>query len=571
MARNVQAIDNETTGLKHAHGDRAFLITYTDKKAEPRSIWLGKDSIVGLATMTGNRDNEWVGHNIGFDLPFLADNRLAPTGTLHDTLIAAHVFNNLEPEKDLSTLAKKYCSIDNPEERALDEWFLINGIAKDKRKYQDVPKKIMDPYAKADVRMTLALFRFYEKEGVIDSPAYKAEMAVLPVVARIVARGMCIDREYAKAEFEKSVATITELETRARVEFGVDNLASTAQIADALFTRGGLTCVTFTDTINKKTQSKNISLDAAALLLYDHPLVEIVSQHREISKLCGTYLEAILQKSHNGRLFCSLNQVGARTSRFSSSDPNLQNIPRYDQYSPINLRKAFVCAPDHQLLLIDLSQIELRILAHYAKEPAMIATLTDRKGDIHAQTALEMFGEVNKELRTVAKTLNFAIVYGAGGPALVEQLTKALPERKITLSQAKDFKQKYLKGYPYVQQFLWDTQRRINETGYVFGKSGRKYYCEREYAYRASNYLIQGESAMLMKKMMVDVDAFLRTKKSHMINVIHDEFIFNLHNNEKEIIPQLLSIIEQPEGWRVPIYANAEISETNWAEKHKLC
>ena len=558
----LYSVDSETTGLRHAHGDKAFMFSYTDDNGTPQTCVMGRDSLLQISLMLLNSDHEIVGHNIGFDLPFFADFAMVPKN-IHDTMIAAHVYNNMEETKGLKALAKKYCGMENPEEVKLDEWFAMKGIALDKRKYNEVPLEIIEPYAKADVRMTMALFKFYKSKGVMDNPAYKAEMACVPVVTRLVARGMRIDKEFAKAEFDKATTIIADLEKRALTEFGIDNLASTAQIADALFTRGGLKCETFTD-------KKNICLDNAALLQYEHPLIDLVLRHRDIGKLCGTYLEAILQKSHAGRLFCSLNQVGARTGRFSSSDPNLQNIPRADARSPINLRKAFVCSEECKMLLIDLSQIELRILAHYSKEPAMIETLTDRVGDLHARTALEMFGEVNKELRTVAKTLNFAIVYGAGGAALVEQLTKALPARKITLTQAKDFKAKYLKGFPRVQQFLWDVQNTIQTRGFVRGVSGRQYYCEKDKAYRASNYLIQGESAMIMKKMMVDVDALLKGKKTQMINVIHDEFIFDLHKDEEYLIPELLKTIEQLNGWRVPLYANAEISETTWADKHKL-
>jgi DNA polymerase-1 len=560
----VFAIDTETDGLKHSHGNRAFAIGYTDAKEEPCIVYPETDDLVVLDTMLLAHSNEWVGHNIGFDLPFIADFHMAPTGTIHDTMIAAHIYNNLEPEKNLASLATKYCGILNTEDERLEEWFQSNGYNKDNRNYKNIPLNILEPYLKADLRRTLALFKFYKSKGVIDDPAYKLEMSVVPVVMGIEARGMCVDVQYAKDELKKAITLISGLEMRAHQEFGVENIGSVQQIAEALFTRGGLTCTTFTD-------KKNICLDETAIKQYDHPLVNIVLEHREISKLTGTYLETIVKKSHEGRLHSSLKQVGARTGRFSSSDPNLQNIPRTDERSPVNLRKAFICSDESKLLLVDLSQIELRILAHYSKEPEMIKTLTDRKGDIHKTTAIQMFGEVNDELRTVAKTLNFAVIYGAGGEALVEQLNKALPNRKTTLAQAKDFKAKFFKGYPLVQQFLWDVQKRIAERGYVLGKSGRKYHCEADKAYRASNYLIQGESAMLMKHMMVDIENLLVTHKTKLINIIHDEMIFDLNYAETHLIPSIVETIENCDNtWRVPIYANAAISDTNWAEKRKV-
>lgn len=559
----IHAIDTETTGLKHAWGDKAFLIAYTNADRVPCTASPLLESTKHIAEMLVDDSNEWVGHNIGFDLPFLADYMLIPSGNIHDMMIAAHIYNNLEPFKDLASLATKYCNIPNTEDQKLDQWFVDHGYNKDNRNYADVPLDIMIPYAKADVRRTLALYDFYKEKGVLEDPAYLLEMKLVPIVAKIAARGMCVDTELAQSEFTSAVKLLADIETKAKQDYEVENIASTHQIADALFTRGGLTCTTF-------TVKKNICLDETAIQKYDHPLVDMVLKHRQVSKLTNTYLTAIIEKSRNGRLYSSLKQVGARTGRFSSSDPNLQNIPRYDEECPINLRKCFVCSPGNSMLLVDLSQIELRILAHYSQEPSMIETLQDRKGDIHTTTAIAMFGEVNSELRTVAKTLNFAVIYGAGGNALVEQINKALPNKRISFGQAKDFKAKFFKGYPRVQQFLWDVQRRISERGYVSGKSGRKYYCDKTKAYVASNYLIQGESAMLMKTMMIDIEGYLSTTSSRLINVIHDEFIIDLYTSDELLIPEILTVIEQPEGWRVPIYANAAITHTSWADKNKV-
>lgn len=556
------AIDTETTGFKHATGDVAFCLSYTDRSGKAQVRYLGED-MSEVLQMSKDPEVQFVGHNIGFDLPFLHDLGVEAHAPYHDTMIAAHVYNNLEPAKDLSSLAKKYCNIDNPEELALDEWFACNGYNKDNRKYNMVPESVMRPYSEADARMTLALFKFYKSKGVIENPAYITEMRCVRPIAEIVARGMAVDIEYAKAELDKATTTLADLERQALAQ-GLVNIASTQQLADILFTRDGLVCTTH-------TEKGNICLDESAMQQYSHPLIDIVLQHRELSKLAKTYLVAILEKSKDGRLYSSIKQVGARTGRMSAADPNLQNIPRPDEGAPINLRKAFVCTPCHDLLLIDLSQIELRILAHYAKEEKMIEVLTDREGDIHAGTAIAMFEELTKELRTIAKTVNFCIVYGGGPNAVMEQVNKALRGKKtITLAQAKDFRQKYFKGYPAVQQFIWDVQKRIMDTGYVFGKSGRRYHCEKDRAYVASNYLIQGESAMLLKQMITNIRSVLKPYNTRLVNVIHDEMIFDLHHAEHRLIPLLHSTIERPGEWRVPIYANVDISNTNWAEKRKF-
>jgi len=560
----IHAIDTETNGLHHHHGHRAFCVSWTDDSGEPQVAYIGKDSLLNLDIRLINRDNSWVGHNIGFDLPFLADYGMSPTGPIHDTMIMAHIHNNLEPEMDLSSLAKKYCNLENPEELILDRWFLEHGYNAGNRVYSDVPDEIMIPYTKADVKMTLALYKFYAAKGVLDSPAYQLEMRLVPVVAAVAARGMRIDRKFAQDEFDKGIAILARLETQALREYQIDNLNSTAQIADALFTRAGLKCTTF-------TEKKNICLDETAIQEYEHPLVDIVLEYREVSKMCKTYLTAILTKStKDDRLHSNLRQVAAVTGRFSSSDPNLQNIPRYDEDSTINIRKAFIASPDCQLLFIDLSQIELRLLAHYSKESKMIASLTPRNGDIHGDTAQEIFGDKEKSHRTVSKTLNFGLIYGGGGTALARQINRKMPDEQITAGQAKHFKYQWLDKYPCVQQFIWDVQATIMQKGYVFGRSGRRYYCPKDKAYRAVNYLIQGESAMLLKRIMIDVEAFLKDKKTKLINCVHDELIFDLATGEEQLVAELLRIVEQSDGWRVPIYANADVSETSWAEKHPL-
>jgi DNA polymerase-1 len=561
----IHAIDTETNGLYHHHGHRAFCVSYTDMHDEPQVVYIGKDNLMVLDIMLINRDNSWVGHNIGFDLPFLADYGMAPSGAIHDTMIMAHIYNNLEPEMDLSTLAKKYCNIDNPEERILDRWFAEHGYNQSNRHYDEVPEDILNPYTLADVKMTLALYKFYASKGVLESPAYQLEMRLVPVVAAVAARGMRIDKKFAQGEFDRGIDILAKLETQALQEYQIENLNSTAQLADALFTRGGLVCTTFTD-------KKNICLDEDALQEYEHPLVELVLEYREVSKMCKTYLSAVLAKStKDERLHSNLRQVAAKTGRFSSSDPNLQNIPRYDEDSTINIREAFIASPDCKLLFIDLSQIELRILAHYSKEPKMIASLTPRNGDIHGDTSREIFGDTEKEHRTVSKTLNFGLIYGGGGTALARQINHKLhtASAPITTAQAKHFKAQWLEKYPCVQQFIWDVQAEIMRKGYVFGRSGRRYHCPKDKAYKAVNYLIQGESAMLLKRIMVDIEAFLKDKKTKLINCVHDELIFDLHKDEDQLVVELLRIVEQSDGWRVPIYANADISSTSWAKKEK--
>jgi DNA polymerase-1 len=477
-------------------------------------------------------------------------------------MIAAHVHNSQEPSKGLKALAKKYLNRENKEEQRLLEWFANNGMrAAEKREYIKVPEEIIVPYAKADVEMTLGLFEFYRDLGVIDDPTYKLEMQLVPIVMNIVRRGMKIDKEFAQAEALRSTARVIDLLFQAKEKYNIDNLGSAAQVSKVLVDAG----VKVTE-----TEKGNPALDEISLATYDHPIVSIVQEYRELIKLNGTYLQPMLfAVDAEGVLHASLNQVGTRTGRFSSSNPNIQNIPRSD--SAVDVRKGFVTrGPDFSLLLVDLSQIELRILAHYCQEPIMLDALRTRKGDLHAATAELLFGSSEKRYRTVAKTLNFATIYGAGATQLAESLNKAIPGTGFTLDQAKEFKARYFAGYPKLREFIWAVENKIRRAGEVFDVYGRRYKCEPDVAYRAVNYLIQGCAAGVCKKSMVVLDTLLRGKKSGLINIIHDEFIFDLHADDTELIPEIIKIIEGHDNFRVPIFANASISETNWADKHDL-
>lgn len=558
----IYSCDVETTGLNYYLGDRAFMMSRCTYDGKSSATMFGQEALGGHVFDFLNKDNQWVFHNAAFDLPFLKAYGLEPAGCIHDTMIAAHVYDPTI-SKALKFLAKHYLKRENHEEQKLEKWFCDNGMrGKENREYIKVPEEIIVPYAKADVEMTMALFKFFQSKGVIDDPVYKLEMSVLPVVVDIVRQGMRVDKEYCTKEAMQSADEVCVLQLRAEREYGITNLGSNDQLADFLFNKAGIKC-------GVRTDKGNPCLDEVELAKYNHPVVEMVSAYRELIKLNGTYLQPLLTKvDKDGILHASLNQVGARTGRFSSSNPNIQNIPRSG--AAIDIRRGFICKPNSKLLLVDLSQIEIRVLAHYCKEPVLLTALSTRDGDIHGATAQVLFGSSEKKYRTVAKTLNFATIYGAGAQQIADSLNKALPGQTITVEEAADFKRQYFKGYPMVQQFLWDVQTEVRRKGYVYDVYGRKYPCESDVAYRGANYLIQGCSAGLAKKTLVALHTFLAPYKSRLCNVVHDEFVIDLHNDEEHLIQKLVAIIEDHHEFRVPIYANAAITSTNWAEKKDI-
>lgn len=572
----IFAIDLETTGLNPYLGDRAFLITWHGEDGSKGHCFWGQTDATVLDAMLINPANEWVMHNAAFDIGFLEKMGFKIHGKIHCTLIAAHLFNPLEESKGLKRLAKKYLNRENPEEQELDTWFNANGMrGENKRQYIKVPEALILKYAMADVEMTMGLWRYYKATGILDTPVYKAECELIPVVVDIVRQGMKVDREFAKTEAERTTKRVIELVTDAKVTFDINSLGSDEQIAEFLMKN-----VVIPQKLDladlPKTKTGALSTAEDALDFYEHPAVPLIIEYRELVKMNSTYLQPMLLKTDaEDRIHASLNQTGARTGRFSSSNPNIQNIPRSG--GCVNIRRGFIVKDSsHKLLLIDLSQIELRVLAHYCQEPAMVTSLRTRNGDLHADTSIMLFEELTPDLRDSSKEFNFASIYGAGAPRLLKSIKKRVPTTTLTLPQVKSLRRKYFEKYPNVRNFLWKIEGMVkergmrNRVGYVDGLSKRRYYCEVKYAYRIANYLIQGESAMFFKSKMLAVHKFLEGKKSRLINVVHDEMIFDLHESEVALIPDLLACIEDHTTYRVPIFANAKISDTNWSEKRSI-
>lgn len=571
--RDINFIDTETNGLFAHLGHRPFLIGHCDYSSDVADLRIGVDDITTFSLMMLNPAHAACAHNMLFDYTMLATYSMAPAGELHDTAIAASIYNSLEPDKSLKGLALKYLKRENHEEQAIIEWFKKNGMkAKADRRYDLVPDELIRPYVRADVSMLRDLFKFYETRGVIDDPAYKREIACIPAIIKICSRGMRVDADYCAEQLKVASAEISRLVLEAREKFGLTDLGSDKQVAVYLYDELQLPVL-------KTTDSGAPSVDADTLELLEHESVEYILDYRAYVKMASTYLKPLIElRDAGGRIHSALNQTGARTRRMTSSNPNLQNIPA--RAPVINIRRAFTTAgPDWELLLIDLSQIELRVLAHYCQEPVMLETLKTRDGDLHAATARAVFGTSDPMYRTIAKTLNFAIIYGAGAAKLRATINRNVKGRVFSLEEVKDFRAKYKAAYPLLQEFVWKVENLVRDrayksperVGWIQDMYGARYYCPADKAYRILNYLVQGCSANLFKEGMVRVHHLLADRRSCAINLVHDEHIIDIHKEEKHLIPEMLSLIEDHPQYRVPIFANAYLSTSNWAEKQPYC
>ncbi|MCR4408296.1 MAG: DNA polymerase I [Anaerolineae bacterium] len=439
--------------------------------------------------------------------------------------------------------------------------------------------KRVAPYAVADVDMTHRLVSVLEPE--LQARALwklftEIEMPLVSVLAAMEMRGVKLDVAYLhemSVDLQQRLAAL-EQEIQEMVGYRF-NIGSTQQLSQALFHTLGLPATGVT-----KTKSGHYSTAANVLenLRGKHPVIDLLLEHRQLSKLLSTYVEALpaLVNPRTGRVHTSYNQTGTVTGRLSSSEPNLQNIPIRTEVGR-EVRRAFVADEGHVLLAADYSQVELRILAHISQDPAMLEAF-HRGEDIHATTAAALYdvpiSQVTPEMRRVAKTTNFAISYGVTGYGLSQQ-TELTPE------EGNKFITAYFARFPKVKAYLDETRRRAAEQGYVETLLGRRRYFPelqskdkvhagaRAAAERmAINTPIQGTAADIIKIAMVRLHRALHERglQAGMILQVHDELVLEVPEDEvKTVAPLVRQIMEGAYQLDAPLKVDMALGK-NWLE-----
>ena len=346
------------------------------------------------------------------------------------------------------------------------------------------------------------------------------------------------------------------------------NISSPQQLGEVLFEKLNLPH-------GKKTKNGySTAVDVLNKLSNKHPIIDLVIEHRLLSKLYTTYIEGLINTiMDDEKIHTIYTQTLTRTGRLSSIEPNLQNIPIRTEYGRL-IRKAFVPSADSLIISGDYSQIELRILAHMANVEALIKAFNDGM-DIHSKTASDIFKVdqtlVTKDMRRIAKAVNFGIIYGISSFGLAENLN-------ISNQEAKKFIEEYLKTYPGIKEYmdktiaeayidgyaktLFNRKRVIDElknTNYMIRQSGER---------MALNTPIQGTSADIIKKAMVQIHKEFKKNnlKSKMIIQVHDELVFDCLKEEKDIVSKIMKdVMENVCKLNVPLKIDIE-SGNNWYE-----
>lgn len=378
------------------------------------------------------------------------------------------------------------------------------------------------------------------KEKDLEYVLYEMEMPLSYILYKMEKAGICTSVEILNEIGDKTLSIIHSCEKEIYALCGHEfNVQSPKQLGEVLFDELGL----------KSGRKRSTAIDVLEKLKDAHPIVPLLIQHRKYQKIYSTYAEGL--KKHiqkDGKIHTIFNQCLTQTGRLSSSEPNLQNISARDEEAK-QIRKAFMAEEGHYLYSADYSQIELRVLAHMAKEEKMIEAF-NQSLDIHTKTAMEIYGLKNKEevsanMRREAKVVNFGMVYGQTDFGLSEEL-------HISRNEAKEFMERYFASYPGIHDFMEETVNFCKENGYVTTMFARrryipeindKNYMTREFGKRAAmNAPIQGSAADLIKLAMIKVDALMQEHhlKSRMILQVHDELVFDVFEEEKEIMEKIV-------------------------------
>lgn len=500
-----------------------------------------------------------IGQNLKYDFAILRSNfGFENLSVYADTMIISWLLNPGE-SAGLDNMAKRHFNHDMVK---------FKDTVKKGENFASVSLEEACSYAAEDAWMTLKLYEtlWPKLSDKLQKEAKEVEFPFVLTLLDMEAAGIRIDQAFfkkLKAEADETIAALThDIYALAGREF---NINSTQQLGQILFDELGLKA-------GKKTKTGYSTNEQVLQSLYEaHPIIPKILEYREIYKLRSTYIEPLLKlakKSPQSRIHTSFLQTGTATGRLSSKNPNLQNIPVKSEIGR-RIREGFVAREGYRLIGIDYSQIELRLLAHFSQDEALMEAFREDK-DIHAETAAKIFGPENaQKMRRIAKSINFGLLYGMGSRKLAETI-------HVSQSEAKSFIERYFASFPTVKNYLESIKAFAKEHGYVETLLGRRRYFDYESANafaragferESVNTLFQGSAADIIKLSMNKLHAEKVDKEKRlMLLQIHDELIFEVREEIAEAFAkEAQEIMEKIYPLRVPLECSVAIGD-NWGE-----
>ena len=513
-----------------------------------------------------------IGQNLKYDLKILHQSGIEPKNRMFDTMIA-HYLMNPDLKHGLDVLAETFLNY-----RPVSIETLIGKKGKNQKSMADLEPLAIVDYASEDADITLKLKHAFHED--IQKEHLKklfedVEIPLMKVLGEMELEGVNINKQVLLNYSVQLGEEITQLESEIHELAGEPfNVDSPKQLGQILFEKLAVSA----KAKKTKTGQYSTSEDVLSKHVHDHEIIPKLLRYRQLKKLKSTYVDPLpdLVNDKTKRLHTSYMQTVAATGRLSSNNPNLQNIPirtaegRY-------IRKAFVPRDEHHVLLAaDYSQVELRIIAALSEDDGMCESFI-AGADIHAATASKVFGvpleQVDREMRSKAKAVNFGIIYGQGAFGLAQNLG-------ISRKEAKDIIDEYYRQFSRLKAYQYENIEFARKHGYVSTILGRRRYLPdiqssnavvRGFAERnAVNAPIQGSAADVIKLAMVSIQRIFKERKfkSKMIMQVHDELVFDAHKDELEIIkPIIVKEMEGAVSLRVPLKVEMDLGQ-DWLEAH---
>lgn len=583
QAATYYAIDTETTSIDYM---QAELVGFSFSIGENDACYipvahnypgapdqLERDSVLAqLKPILEDKSAKKIGQHIKYDKNVLANYDIKLQGILSDTMLASYVLNSVATRHNMDSLSLKYLGHNTI------HFEDIAGKGAKQITFNQIALEQAAPYAAEDADVTLrlheALQRLLKEKNELLSVLNDIEVPLSSVLAKMEQNGVLIDSQLLSQQSQTIAARIMELEKEVHELAGESfNLGSTKQLQHILFEKMSLPVV-------KKTPKGAPSTSEEVLqeLALEYELPKKIMEYRGLTKLKNTYTDKLPKMIHHrtGRVHTSYHQAVTATGRLSSTDPNLQNIPIRTSEGR-QVRQAFIARPGYKIVAADYSQIELRIMAHLSKDKGLVSAFSAGK-DIHSATAAEVFDvpleEVSVNERRSAKAINFGLIYGMSAFGLSKQLN-------IGRYDAQQYMDLYFERYPGVLTYMESTREGAKQSGYVSTVFGRRLYLpdikasnamRRKGAERAAiNAPMQGTAADIIKKAMIDVDAWINDINDEailMIMQVHDELVFEIKEDYvDEYVTKIKSLMENAVALDVPLIVDVGIGN-NWDEAH---
>ena len=568
------SIDTETTGLDPYSGSRLFaIIIASDIEEYYLNYNNGGMQLLPTITPIASLLNS-MGYlyflNASFDILMMrASGIVIQKPTIIDAAVLARLEYNKHPDKNLSLdyLSKSY--LKKAKNTEVENYIKAHSLYDENKnsKFYEVPLEIMSRYACMDARLTYDLCtkiiscinhkdREYRNPTPIMNVA-KNESALIKALYEMKHSGIKLDRSYVEKayKYEKRIEKLHE--SRVKKVAPELNLRSPKQVASFIMDQGGFL---------PKNENGNYITDVSTLEKLDLPVVQDIVKSKQAGKKATTYYKNFLDRvDKNDILHCNINQSAACTGRTSSSHPNLQNLhkEKWTGKEKYLVRHSFIPHENHTLFFFDYSQQEMIFMLDQSEEMSVINKV--KAGMDFYEAAAETIKDLTDVslTRYEAKQISLALAYGMGIKALADKL-------HTSEKRAKLFRDMYFKGLPRLQKLQADLQRSVRTLGRIVNPFGRVFYLNRSEAYKALNWYVQGSSADISKIALVKVHELLKSYKSFMSLMVHDEIIVNLHNDEKALVPEIVKAMQSAyDGKHLRLNVGIEYSEESWSRKRE--